>query len=403
MPHYRTRHFSSAFVKVAAHSPIVGVLGHRQVGKTTFLEKVCSKYFSMDDEDTLARARQSPKKFLKSLKGLSIAIDECQLVEGIFPALKERVRTDKRPGQFFLSGSVRFTSKKAIRESLTGRIMTLELLPMTLSEIASMPLPGMLQRVLRARDLRPLIDHRLSPAMYAARMKKIERYLAHGGLPGACFTRDEKLRNQKIMAQLETILDRDLRQLSQLNLTYQQILSFARALATLDGQAIHHSQLRTQTGFSNLTQKKLLHAMESVFLIRLLPIEGDRKGLSVWLEDQAEANILAQNRISGEQKWNGLIYRNLREQCFYALGMNAEFFQFKTRSGVIVPFALRHEGGVVGLIPVLKNQGMAPLFAAQSFLRRYRDAKALLVTDENEYRAYDDRILKLPAAHLLFT
>jgi predicted AAA+ superfamily ATPase len=84
------------------------------------------------------------------------ALDECQLAERLFPALKERVRKDKRPGQFYLSGSVRFTSKRLIRESLTGRIMTADLFPLTLSELDRGELPDWLPRLVRARRMNDL-------------------------------------------------------------------------------------------------------------------------------------------------------------------------------------------------------------------------------------------------------
>jgi hypothetical protein len=94
--------------------------------------------------------------FAAALKLPRTALDECQLAERLFPALKERVRKDKRPGQFYLSGSVRFTSKRLIRESLTGRIMTADLFPLTLSELDRGELPDWLPRLVRARRMNDL-------------------------------------------------------------------------------------------------------------------------------------------------------------------------------------------------------------------------------------------------------
>src|SRR5258708_4144841 len=108
MPHERTRYVTELFKKSAAHSPLVGVLGHRQVGKTTFLNQVSQNYISLDDPNTLAKARVSSAEFIKEHAGLAVAIDECQLAPELFPALKEWVQLHKRPGQFFMSGSVRF-------------------------------------------------------------------------------------------------------------------------------------------------------------------------------------------------------------------------------------------------------------------------------------------------------
>src|SRR5687767_9170138 len=123
MAHERRRHLKAVLQHLATLSPLVGLVGHRQVGKTTLLEAISQHYVTFDDEDVLAAANSNPKSFVGTLGSPGTAIDECQLAERIFPAL-ERVRNNKRPGQLYLSGSVRFTSKKLLRESLTGRIMT---------------------------------------------------------------------------------------------------------------------------------------------------------------------------------------------------------------------------------------------------------------------------------------
>ena len=156
MPHQRKRHPTPVLQHLATLSPLVSLIGHRQVGKTTLLEQISQQYVTFDDENTLASANSNPKAFVSTLRSLGTAIDECQLSEKLFPALKERVRRDKRPGQLYLSGSVRFTRKKLIRESLTGRIMTADLLPMSLSELDGTDLPDLLPRMMRARSLTEL-------------------------------------------------------------------------------------------------------------------------------------------------------------------------------------------------------------------------------------------------------
>lgn len=109
MAHERKRHLTALLANLSALSPLIGLLGHRQVGKTTLLEAISQHYVTFDDEQTLAAARVNPAAFLTALRSLGTALDECQLAEGLFPALKERVRKDRRPGQFYLAGSVRFS------------------------------------------------------------------------------------------------------------------------------------------------------------------------------------------------------------------------------------------------------------------------------------------------------
>ncbi len=404
MAHERQRHLTALLANLSALSPLVGLLGHRQVGKTTLLEAVSRHYVTFDDEQTLAAARLDPVAFLAELRSLGTALDECQLAEGLFPALKERVRKDRRPGQFYLSGSVRFTSKKLIRESLTGRIMSAELLPLTLSELDRTELPDWVPRIAAVRRMRDLQPGSITAKEHRRRMKLIEQYDSHGGLPGVCFMRSPKLRTQKTLDQLDTLLDRDLRQVHNTTLPLPDLIRFLREIALRDGDAIEHQELRRLTGISPITQKKLLFAFEAIFILRSIPIEGDFRGSALFFEDHAEVTTLAQDRIDPQRRWAGLILRNLREQVLYRLGENADFFQYRTRGGVRVPFAIRTPDAAVAFIPF---RGAAPprtaLAAAQSFQRAYANGKAVLVTDAHETRVLDDRTLLIPASQLLFS
>ena len=120
MAHTRVRFLTSLVKKGLSFQGIVGVFGHRQVGKTTLLEMLSQRYATLDRVIELTQATENPVGFLNGLLGNQqkrpVAIDECQLCPPLFPELKEWVRTHKEPGIFLLSGSVRFSSRKAIRE-----------------------------------------------------------------------------------------------------------------------------------------------------------------------------------------------------------------------------------------------------------------------------------------------
>ncbi len=88
----------------------------------------------------------------KDPKNHPAGIDECQPAPPLFPEVKEYVRTHKNPGQLILSGSVRFNSRKAIRGSLTGRMLSYELLPFSISEMEKKPLNRLVIDLLEAND-----------------------------------------------------------------------------------------------------------------------------------------------------------------------------------------------------------------------------------------------------------
>ena len=50
MPHLRKRHLEAILRKALGFSAIVGIIGHRQVGKTTLLEGLCASYETLDSQ-----------------------------------------------------------------------------------------------------------------------------------------------------------------------------------------------------------------------------------------------------------------------------------------------------------------------------------------------------------------
>jgi hypothetical protein len=401
MPHARTRHVGPAFQKLCSFSPIVGIFGHRQVGKTTFLETHSNDYRSLDDGVTLRAAQSNPSQFLTQLKGSRSAIDECQLAPLLFPALKLWVQRHKKPGQFLLSGSVRFTSRRAIRESLTGRISTVELFPFVLSEIRQDELPDFLCRALEATSFANfLLGPGLSANDRSLRQKDYDRYLDYGGLPGLCFIRESRSRDRLMQDILRTVLDRDLRLVYETPLPFSDLNALCIELAMSSLKPIEIAATTRKIGIAPRTLKHLINAMESIFLLRALPIEGGgRKGVITWFEDQYEQNFFAQNKLSIEAKRVGLAYRNARAQFEYRLGATPSYFYYLTRAGSSIPLAIRSEKGVLGILPLESSRQLtrATKGAIYSFLRSYNNSKVLVTLDANEKaHVLDDRVLVAP-------
>jgi predicted AAA+ superfamily ATPase len=402
MAHIRPRYLESIIQKALGFSPIVGVLGHRQVGKTTLLERISTRYESLDSAKTLSVANEDPEKFISSPQTSRPAgptgIDECQLAPALFPALKEHVRKIKIPGQFLLSGSIRFTSRKAIQESLTGRIVNLQLLPFTTSELESEPLPNIGVKALQYADLSSLPGQlNLHSNHLIQRKKWMETYLVQGGLPGVCFIRDSKLRNLQIDSQLETLLDRDLRFVQKTNLSFGLIRSLVTTLAKSQGEPLDYTALQKESGISTPTIKKLLYAFEAIFLIRLIPIEGGKKGLVLFFEDQAEAHRLIGSEQKKIDRMIHFAFQHLRAQFEYRLGEHTTIFQYRTRGGAILPLCFKNNEGTLGIIILESADDASRAIApANSFLKTYMNSKVLLLHPGKEVKVLQPRILLAP-------
>lgn len=396
MPHIRKRHLQELLVKSLRFSPVVGLLGHRQVGKTTLCEGLAQTYFTFDRREVLDQGLYSPEALIRSDTGHPVVIDECQLAPPIFPALKEWVRTHKKPGQFLLTGSVRFSSRKAIRESLTGRIINWELLPMDLSELHSAPLPQAVIRLLSSKDM----GCPLTTASYFSE-KTFSQSLDHGGLPGIFAIRDAVVRRQRFETQIETMLERDLRLLVQTSLDFRVLRNLLSVLAVRQAQPIELAQVSRAARVSAPALHRLLSALESMFVVRIIETEGSRRRPVLFFEDQGEASHLAGENADPLYNMTRFLFSCLRQQWVYRPELQGTLFQFRSRGGAHVPLALRTKQGILGFIPMLDEvPGRHEMASAQSFMASYKNARCLFV-----HRGKTDRLLSgdmriVPLGHL---
>ena len=98
--------------------------GPRQVGKTTFLKHVSEKdrnYITLDDPATRLLANEDPALFLKKFSR-QLLIDEIQYAPNLLPYIKMEVDSNKKAGDFWLTGSQQFQIMKGVSESLAGRV-----------------------------------------------------------------------------------------------------------------------------------------------------------------------------------------------------------------------------------------------------------------------------------------
>jgi uncharacterized protein len=377
-PHLRKRYVSSSVEQSLKFSPVVGLLGQRQVGKTTLLESLSNSYATFDRERDLLEAEQSPEFFLENRKA-PFGVDESQLCPRLFPAIKEAVRLKKAPGQFLLSGSVRFTSRQMIRESLTGRIVNHEVLPFTLREAHQLPRPQLLTQIMKVQKEKDL--ERLMESSVQTR-KHFDDYLQTGGLPGICFFREEGIRNRKFEAQVDTLLNRDLQLVIKSTLPYSSLRALLTYLAVHQGEVLELKAAGEASQISTVTLKRILFAFESLFLIRQITAIGSEKKPSYFLEDQGMATWLrsaANVRSDTVRSILGGIYANLRQEFFYDFDRKGSIHHYRTRHGVAVPLVFRWAEGCLGVIHCLeKTPAPKTLGSAQAFLKKNPGARVVI-------------------------
>lgn len=260
MTGYRERELASRLARVMGVLPVVVVSGLRQVGKSTLLRNEAAvaegrAYHTLDDFATLAAARANPD----SLLGGPVVIDEVQRCPDLLMAIKRAVDRERVAGRFVLSGSANLALLSQVSETLAGRAGYLTLHGMTRreqrGETAAEPF---LARFLRepglpATELPPVTDDEVLT----------------GGLPPACLAARDG-RAEWFRAYVQTYVERDLRQLSQVtDLVAFRTLAQLTALRT--GQVLNVSALARDARLSVSTATRYVDLLETSFLIRRVP------------------------------------------------------------------------------------------------------------------------------------
>lgn len=398
MPHTRQRYAKKCLQNATTHSPIVGIIGQRQTGKTTLMCSLVEEYITLDTSENLEKAETQPDQFLSGRQH-PFGIDECQLAPRLFPALKEWVRLHPRKGQHLLTGSVRFTSRKAIRESLTGRIINIELLPFSIAEADSETLPESVVRWAGTKAF-PLISSPSSRWINQMN-EKFERFLLTGGLPGICFYRDFHIRTARFEAHLETLLERDIRLLVNTTLSYRQLRNLLSILAMTQGEPLNFLKMGKDIGVSAPTLKKLLAAFEGIFLIRIFGTAGSASPIC-FLEDQGIASYLIGDRRQSRQDLKRGLFSCILPQFLYRPELGTVFYQYRTRGGACVDWVARTQQGSIGFIALdEKEPTQSSLASARSFISFAAGSKVIIAHRGSQIIPVSETILAIPHVCLL--
>ncbi len=220
--------------------PVVGLLGARQVGKTTLSAAVGRAFrgevtrFDLEDPAAVARLAD-PMLALGNLKGL-VLLDEIQHRPELFASL--RVLADRRPvkARFLVLGSASPHLLRQSAESLAGRI-------------AYHFLPGL--------------------GLAEVEATSSDRLWLRGGFPRAFLARSESGSFEWRWQFLRTFLERDLPQLG-IAAGTQAMHRFWSMLAHSHGQLWNASEIGRSMGLSDTTVRGYLDKMADSFVMRQL-------------------------------------------------------------------------------------------------------------------------------------
>lgn len=283
--------------------PAVGILGPRQVGKTTLAEEIAAlttpEPIYLDLENVIDRAKlNEPQGYFELHKGKLIILDEIQRVPELFQLLRgiidRRRRQGYKTGQFLILGSASLDLLKQSSESLAGRIAYKELTGLTVSELANQSEAGFNQLWKR------------------------------GGFPDSFLAKSDEASLRWRLNFISTYLERDVPQFGP-RIPAVMLRRLWTMLAHNQGGQINIAKLASNLDVTAPTAKRYVELLEDLLLVRSLrPWAGNIgkrlvKSPKIYIRDSGIAHALLNLNSMDDilshpvvgASWEGFVIENL--------------------------------------------------------------------------------------------
>ena len=127
------RSLSDEIPKLLSFFPALGLVGARQVGKTTLVKNLAKQlpkeilYLDIENRNDFALLNENAQWFLEQHLDKTVIIDEVQRMLPLFPTLRSLIDQNNEAGRFILLGSASPDLLAKSSETLAGRIVYREL------------------------------------------------------------------------------------------------------------------------------------------------------------------------------------------------------------------------------------------------------------------------------------
>lgn len=404
------RHIEALLTEALADTPVVLLNGARQTGKSTLVQSMAAaggrRYLTLDDRVVLAAAKADPTGFVAAQTG-PVVLDEIQRAPELFLDIKAAVDRDRAPGRFLLTGSANVLLLPTLADSLAGRMEILTLWPLSGGEVAGDArfnrADGLVADDLAARRI-PVCDRALL----------VERLL-QGGFPEALARGSAKRRLAWFESYLQTILQRDVRELANLE-QLTEVPHLLQLLAARSASLLNQAELSRASRLTQTTLKRYLSLLETLFLTVRVPAwarnPGKRlvkspkvflpdSGLLSMLMDYSSDKLLALPGLPGHLVETFVACELLKHLAFSARGMH--LWHYRTQSDIEVDFVLEDRAGRLTGIEVKASASVdGSDFKGLRHLQETESAvfnRGIVFYSGREVVAFSERLFAIPLSY----
>lgn len=371
--------------------PAVGLLGPRQVGKTTLAFSLeedlgAQQAIYLDLELPSDRVKLADAElYLSQYEDRLVILDEIHRLPDIFKTLRSlidrRRRKDSRAGHFLLLGSASIDLLQQSSESLAGRISYVELTPFTILEVSKIDPSG--EDILWNR----------------------------GGFPDSFLAIDDQASFEWRTAFIQTYLERDVPALGP-RIPAETLHRFWQMLAHNQGQMLNAAQLGAGLGVSGQTIARYLDIMVDLLLVRRLqPWSANAKkrlvrSPKVYVRDSGVVHALLGIRTKEELlghpvvglSWEGMLIENILS----SIPDPARAWFYRTAAGAEIDLVLEFAPKNVWAIEIKRS--ISDPTPSKGFYIGCADLSAtrqIVLYPGNEVYRLDSRTEVMPLEHFL--
>jgi uncharacterized protein len=220
--------------------PAVTMFGPRQCGKTTLALSMYPDFSHANLEDLQTRklATEDPYEFFVRYPE-PVVIDEIQRVPSLLSLVQVRIDEHKKMGQYIITGSQQIRLQNAVSQSLAGRTAIVNLLPLSIDELAK-----------------------------AGIALNRDQQLLSGFMP-YLFQTPGRTPSDYYRSYLTTYVERDVASVGAVH-DLSRFTNFLTLLAGRCGQLVNNSALSGEVGVSSTTIGSWLSILEASHLVYIL-------------------------------------------------------------------------------------------------------------------------------------
>ena len=407
--------------KLSAKGAVL-VEGAKWCGKTTTASQQAGSILYMQDPDRLTQnlelARLKPSRLLQGRSPRMI--DEWQIAENLWDAVRFEVDRRNARGQFILTGSALPPDLNKISHTGTGRIARLKMRPMSLYE------SGESDGSVSLSELFSGSDDIFGESQ--AQLEDIAYYICRGGWPGAMGL-DRSIALEQAVDYYDAVVSADISRVDNVSRDEQRTRTLLRSYARSVGSQAAMTSIRgdmisddAQT-LSDDTVSSYIAALRKIFVIEDSPAWNPnlrsktaiRTSATRYFTDPsiaAAALGIGPEDLLNDLETMGLFFENLciRDLRVYAEAIGGSIYHYRDKNGLECDAVVHLRNGRYGLVEIklggehLINEGAKTLTKLSANLdtsRMETPSFCMIITAVGNY-AYkrDDGVLVVPVTCL---